>query len=109
MVAANMVESTWESMAQELLGNDYRPLMEVLLRAAQQAAYGKGFIRHSDGKPFMEQPWRRSACLFGSGFLLGQADKKIEESLRLDVNPSVQELLGAIVHLSMAIIHMEER
>ena len=34
------VELTWESMAQELLKSSYRPLMEILLRAAQQAAYG---------------------------------------------------------------------
>ena len=99
----------WEDLAKELLENSYGPLMRVLLRAAQQAAYGKGLRRHSDGKPFMEQPWRRSARLFGKGFLLGQADKKIEESLRLDSDSSVEELLGAIVHLSMAIIHVEEK
>jgi hypothetical protein len=47
--------------------------------------------------------------LTGSGFALGQAIKKMEESQRLpNKEAAIQELLGAIVYIAGAIIYLEE-
>lgn len=84
----------------------YETLGEALAAAVEQAAAGKGAGRHSyDGELFSDQlifeiPRRLGAC--GSGFLLGQAVKKIYESVRLEPERARAELLGAINYLAAA-------
>ena len=84
----------------------YETLGEALAAAVEQAAAGKGAGRHSyDGELFSDQlifeiPRRLGAC--GSGFLLGQAVKKIYESRRLEPAHARAELLGAINYLAAA-------
>ena len=84
----------------------YEALGLAFTAAVAQAARGKGSERHSyDGEPFSEQlifeiPRRLGAC--GSGFLLGQAVKKIYESVRLEPERARAELLGAINYLAAA-------
>ena len=84
----------------------YETLGEALAAAVEQAAVGKGAGRHSyGGELFSDQlifeiPRRLGAC--GSGFLLGQAVKKIYESVRLEPERARAELLGAVNYLAAA-------
>lgn len=88
---------------------DYACLQEILSRAYEQAASGKGSQRHAQGQPFFEQPMQKLIDLYGVGFALGQAGKKMQESQRLDKDAGVRELLGAIVYIAGAIISMEKQ
>lgn len=89
----------------------YRTLADVLHRAYQQASKGgKGHERHgTDDTPFEEQDSiGHVAPLFGVGYLLGQATKKAKESMVLEHAAAIKELLGAIVYLAGAVIHLEK-
>lgn len=85
----------------------YELLADVLERAYNQAALGKGKERHANGEPFDEQVMQDGARRFGVGALLFQAFKKSEESQRLPLDRGVNELLGAIVYLAGAVIRRE--
>lgn len=85
----------------------YTELMAVLTRAYDQAATGKGHDRHADGKAFKDQPMQTVCTLYGVGFALGQAAKKSQESMRMDREAAVRELLGAINYLAGAVIFLE--
>lgn len=89
----------------------YRRLKQVLDRAYEQSAYGKGRERHANDKPFEKQPIMQITESVGIGFPLGQASKKITESAgmieRGQSGAAVHELLGAIVYLCAAIIKLE--
>lgn len=87
----------------------YEDLFHVLIRALDQAQQGKGHERHADGKPFAEQPMQQLITLYGQGFALGQAGKKMQESQRMEHGAAIRELLGAIVYIAGAIIAMESR
>lgn len=91
----------------------YELLQDVLERAYNQAAVGKGAERHADGLPFHGQPMQKIADRRGIGFILGQADKKSEEAQgmleRGQRDAAIQELLGAIVYLSGAVIWIERQ
>ena len=82
----------------------YEQLAAVLQDAYDQAAKGKGAARHGTGKPFHEQPMQDLIRLYGPGFALGQAAKKMQESQRMDRDAAERELLGAIVYIAGAII-----
>lgn len=82
----------------------YEQLATVLQDAYDQAAKGKGAARHGTGKPFHEQPMQDLIRLYGPGFALGQAGKKMQESQRMDRDAAERELLGAIVYIAGAII-----
>ena len=82
----------------------YEQLAAVLQDAYNQAAKGKGAARHGTGKPFHEQPMQDLIRLYGPGFALGQAGKKMQESQRMDRDAAERELLGAIVYIAGAII-----
>lgn len=82
----------------------YEQLAAVLQDAYDQAAKGKGAARHGTGKPFHEQPMQYLIRLYGPGFALGQAGKKMQEAQRLPKGAAERELLGAIVYLAGAII-----
>lgn len=89
----------------------YESLANVLHRAFQQAADGKGAERHANSLPFEKQPMQSIAQKHGVGFLLGQADKKTFEAhgmvKRQQEDRAVHELLGAINYLAGAIIFIE--
>lgn len=85
----------------------YEKLEDVLHRAYEQSAVGKGAERHANGKPFHEQPIAIGIQHFGLGGALFQAFKKMEEAQRLPRDAAVKELLGAIVYLSAAVNELE--
>lgn len=90
--------------------NGYEELADVLYRAFNQAASGKGADRHArDGEAFRDQVMADMAKRFGVGALLGQAFKKSEESQRLPRERAVAELLGAINYLAGAVIALERQ
>lgn len=93
-----------ESMLSITVPPGYEKLGEVFLRAIEQSAYGKGKERHATGEPFHEQPICLITRRVGMGYPLGQAEKKIEESQRLDNDSAVFELIGAINYLAAAVI-----
>ena len=93
-----------------LAGKGYEELADVLYRAFNQAASGKGADRHArDGEAFRDQVMADMAKRFGVGALLGQAFKKSEESQRLPRERAVAELLGAINYLAGAVIALERQ
>lgn len=85
----------------------YEKLDDVLTRAFNQAANGKGKERHADGRPFHEQPMQTIAQQVGVGFITGQAMKKLGESTKLPRDRAIHELLGAIVYAAGAVIFLE--
>lgn len=85
----------------------YEKLEDVLHRAFEQAALGKGKERHANGKPFHEQPIAIGAQHFGIGATLFQVFKKCEEAQRLPTDAAVRELLGAIVYCAATINELE--
>lgn len=87
----------------------YYSLANVLARAFDQAAKGKGKERHADNLPFDQQPMQTIASQYGVGFLLGQAAKKAQESQGLPPGRDVAELLGAINYLAGAVIYLESK
>lgn len=90
----------------------YEALGDVLHAAYVQAARGKGRERHADDKAFDDQPIFGIAERRGLGFLLGQADKKSEEAQgmahRNERARAQTELLGAIVYLAAAYLHLDK-
>ena len=86
----------------------YDSLYLVLREAFDQASKGKGSERHAQGQPFDEQPMQKLIELYGLGFALGQAGKKMQESQRMDKDAAKRELLGAINYIAGAIIHLEK-
>lgn len=90
----------------------YRSLKQVLDRAYDQSARGKGKERHANDLPFDKQPIMQITNSVGVGFPLGQASKKITEAAgmleRNQPDAAVRELLGAIVYIAAAIIKVEK-
>lgn len=87
----------------------YEKLADVLQRAYEQAANGKGKERHAgEGVPFERQPMSTINIEQGSidGFLY-QARKKSLESKRLPAGRAQAELLGAINYLAGAVIALD--
>lgn len=88
--------------------DDYKTLSDVLERAYQQAAHGKGKERHANNLPFDKQPMQTISQLVGSADgLRYQAIKKIQEAGRMDKDAAVKELLGAINYIAGVIIYIE--
>ena len=86
----------------------YISLRYVLELAVDQAANGKGKERHANGEPFDQQKICKISRAVGVGFALGQALKKAEESVRLDRDAGLREILGAINYLAAAYIVLNE-
>lgn len=87
---------------------EYAELARVLDDALHQAQDGKGNERHATGQPFHEQPIIRIGEMLGSvDFALGQAIKKLQESVRLPADRARAERLGAINYIAAAIIQAE--
>src|SRR5690606_22529360 len=87
----------------------YEMLRDVLERAYDQAARGKGAVRHGKDLPFHLQPMQQIGDMYGIGFMLGQVAKKIEEAQRLPLEAAVKEILGAINYCAGAIIFLEKQ
>lgn len=89
-------------------------LMDVLHEAFEQATKGKGNERHGHGKDLYDQPWMSIANNCGTGFLTGQAVKKLMEASSLNGKEGYtaaqyeRELLGAIVYTAFAIMHQRK-
>lgn len=90
---------------------DYASLANVLYRAYDQAANGKGKERHANDLPFEEQPMQTVSELVGDNHGLAfQAIKKVQESMVLpEQEARVRELLGAINYIAGMIIFDERR
>ena len=92
---------------QEPVDDGYSSLRQILDRAYDQAAVGKGNERHANGKPFDAQPIHAIGEMVGVGFNAGQAMKKAQEAVSMhgrgEGDKAVHELLGAIVYLASAI------
>lgn len=86
----------------------YESLSRVLKLAFDQAASGKGSERHGGGKAFDCQPMLEIGRMVGTGFCLGQAMKKAQESSRMPPDAAKRELLGAINYLAGAYLLLEE-
>lgn len=87
----------------------YQKLQDVLNRAYEQAACGKGMDRHANfNEPFEDQQILEITRRIGMGYPLGQAVKKIYESERLPVDEAIDELLGAINYIAAGVIRIEE-
>lgn len=88
----------------------YATLRKILDRAFNQAAYGKGRVRHCVGdQKFEDQPIVTIQKLVGDGFATGQAIKKLQESNRLPWVAAVAERLGAINFIAASIIYLEQK
>lgn len=91
----------------------YAALADVLNDAYMQAARGKGRDRHSQGKPFLDQPIleivRMQAGIDGHTY---QVMKKAQEAGRMSSrgqhNAAVAELYGVIVYAAAAILRVRE-
>jgi hypothetical protein len=109
MVSATLDMPTGLRTVVDMSVPGYEMLADVLQRAYDQAAKGKGKERHANNKAFHEQPMQDLIRLHGVGFATGQASKKSGEALGLPaVERQVAELLGAIVYLSGAVIALEK-
>jgi len=86
----------------------YESLFNILVEALEQAQHGKGKERHANGENFERQIICEVARRVGVGYQLGQSVKKIYESERLNLEPSIKELLGSINYNAAAIIVKRE-
>ena len=90
----------------------YSSLWRVLIAAFDQASQGKGRERHAEDKPFDKQDICQEARDLGLAFPLGQARKKLKESLKLlDIRgheAAIAECLGAINYAAAAVIVLQE-
>jgi hypothetical protein len=105
IVIQNAIDAVWRD-------SNYRMLHQVLDRAYDQAAAGKGAERHANDLPFEEQPILAETRAVGIGFVAGQARKKILEATRCwEKHPgrAVVDLLGAINYIAAQIIYIEEQ
>ena len=95
----------------------FRLIMEL---ACDQVFNGKGIQRHGGGLPLEQQPWKVISDNVGTGFVLGQAMKKLmelkiypddtsltKEQLTKNFESFKREALGAIVYTIMAIMYKE--
>ncbi len=82
----------------------YEQLMLVLMDAHDRAAKGKGAERHDTGADFENQPSAIIMDQVGDGFAVGQALKKLSESMKLPWERARKERLDAIVYVAASII-----
>lgn len=89
------------------------PLARIFEEAVTQATRGKGNARHGMGRDsaiaenFFAQDWLAIAQRHGPGFLSGQAEKKLRESLAMPPAEARSERLGVLVYVAMLILAAE--
>jgi len=93
---------------------------EVLKAVCDQVFEGKGEERHGHGASLENQPWKLITDNVGTGFVIGQAMKKLMElktfsSSSVDEKLSAKdyaawrrEALGVIVYTTMAIMYRDK-
>lgn len=88
------------------------PLERIYQQALEQVSSGKGDERHGNGKCFLSQPWVSITQTHGTGFLTGQAQKKIIEAVKNKEQTNYlwykREILGAINYLAMSLLYDED-
>jgi hypothetical protein len=89
----------------------YESLAAVLDEALDQAQYGKGRERHaSDGEAFEDQQIvQLGEWMDNGGFAVGQVCKKALESIRLDDDAAIRNLLGAINYAAAEVIRRRRK
>lgn len=89
--------------------DDYLPLLRTFLGALEQAAYGKGRVRHANDLPFIEQPILTMAHMLNSDAgLAQQVIKKTIEARTLPTKKArVNELRGTLVYAAAMILFEE--
>jgi hypothetical protein len=98
----------WGKVAGYNRVHGYFVLEEVLARAYNQAASGKGYDRHGRGAAFDVQPTQViSSMLDTDAGLAFQAIKKVNEGMRLEHDAKIKEMLGAINYIASIVIYME--
>jgi len=98
-----------ERKREEEMEYKYEYLKDILNKAYDRAAKGKGAERHGNDLCFEDQPMQTISELIGTNHgCLFQAVKKIQESTRLGDRNAINELLDAIVYLAGAIIYIEQ-
>ncbi len=87
----------------------YKELGRILDLAYKQSALEKGVERHGQkDEPWHKQPIIRHQKAYGVGFALGQSAKKMEESMAMDKEAALREILGAIVYAAGAYYFIEK-
>lgn len=103
---AEVVSEAVEVIADQQETQDYSRLREILDKAFDQAATGKGKERHENSLAWHEQPILTIGHMTGPGFAVGQSIKKQGEALgmleRGQVDAALAEILGAIVYAAGA-------
>lgn len=88
----------------------YESLISVLNMALNQCAAGKGKERHAQGQPFDKQPMQVISQLLNSPEgMRYQVVKKTQESSRMEKDPAIQELLGAIIYAAGTVIFLQNK
>lgn len=91
---------------------EHSKLRDILDRAYEQAASGKGKERHANGRPFDKQPIAEIGRMVGTGYNLGQVMKKAQEAQgmanRGEIEAAVREVLGVINYAASAVMLWEE-
>lgn len=91
----------------------YEDLARILSGAFDQSAHGKGKQRHSNGRPFNEQPIMALARLTGIDAHAYQISKKATEAAAMfkrgDLEAAMAEFRGVIVYAAAAILLTEEQ
>lgn len=102
-----------DTRAADDTNSDYASLAGVLNDAFEQSSIGKGRVRHSNNKPFLEQPIMEIARMIGdTGGHAYQIMKKAQEANRMvrrnQYNAAVDELYGVIIYAAAAVILVRE-
>lgn len=89
--------------------DDYLPLLCTFLGALEQAAYGKGRVRHANDLPFIEQPILTMAHMLNSDAGLAQQviKKTIEARTLPTADARISELRGTLVYAAAMILFEE--
>ena len=91
----------------------YEALARILSGAFDQSAHGKGKQRHSNGRPFEEQPIMALARLTGIDAHAYQISKKATEAAAMfkrgDLEAAMAEFRDVIVYAAAAILLTEEQ
>lgn len=88
----------------------YKPFEDILDLALKRTAFGKGMIRHGDGKPFLDQDVMiECRAQKGPGFPIGQIRKKAKESMRLSADQALEEMLDVVVYAVAAALWYQSR
>ena len=99
--------------AGDKVSTDYAKLRDILDHAYNQAARGKGKIRHANDKEFSRQPILEIGRMVGTGYATGQIMKKAQEAhtmaARSEHEAAIAELLGVIVYAASAVILIKEQ